>query len=558
MKITLKDFGAASIPVTYRDILEELRVKAGVKPKSEPESESRRGISEADSVYHDTLPFPYGFDPKALADLFFLDPTHHACCVLKARALGASNWRVVRRDGRPAKPPKALLRYLEEVFPEGLEAIVYPVALDFEAVGNGYIEVVRTLDARFRRSPARVAGLVHVPAFTVRRLVPGHRTGCSFVQIYNTLKIFFREFGELEPQSLDDPPQTHVTELVHIKNHIPTSAWYGLPDIVAALPAVAGAQTGQDYLSTYLSAKGIPSYFLFLKGGDAYLDKLDEATLNRYYNEALEVGAGKIVAMATPEGIDVQLERVSLHASLPDTIQYVREARYHIARVHNVPPAIINLIEDRTSSATEAIVQAEQFKQLVVRPRQRMWENILYRALFAGHPEWRNWKIEFREIDFQDIVRRMQADTGYLRSGVYTINEVRASQGLPPVEGGERPIILAGGEPTPLDLFSVPEAKQAEEGWILQSLLLSKERFETLEEARQWAEEHGYETDVLFETSQYWRFRQIPPQTCEEETFRTVEIEEGVKGIYCVPRVPQKHGTRLFAWLKRGQRDEAC
>ncbi len=66
-----------------------------------------------------------------------------------------------------------------------------------------------------------------------------------------------------------------------------------------------------------------------------------------------------------------------------------------------------------------------------------------------------------------------------------------------------------------------------------QSVVLSKERFETLEEARDWIVEHDYKTSHggkgPDETANTWRFRQRDPGDFIEGSFRTLEVDDGVQ-----------------------------
>lgn len=73
------------------------------------------------------------------------------------------------------------------------------------------------------------------------------------------------------------------------------------------------------------------------------------------------------------------------------------------------------------------------------------------------------------------------------------------------------------------------------DGTVVQTLILSKERFETREEALNWARDNDFKTDKLDETEDSWRIRQLDPSVCREETFRTIPLTEGVQAVICQP-----------------------
>lgn len=425
-------------------------------PPSVMSGESEKAIQQSEELLTTPIRFPYGLNPSQLSELLYVEPTHRACCMLKARALMTNSYNFVHVDGRPDPPPDSLRRFFHQLFPSGPEQIIYPCALDFEAVGNAYIEIVRKADERFVGGEGRIGRLVHVPAFTVRRLPAGHPTGCQYVQEYGEQKVYFREFGVPEPRSLPKYNQPRVNELIHVKNiggQSHSNYWYGLPDIVAALPALLGIQRAMEYISGYLAAKGAPNYFLFLRGAGADESVVDQATLNRYFNEALERGPGRVVVMSLPPDVEDNLRPLSLEANPMEVVRFIHECRDQIARAHGVPLRLLSILEAGQLGGTgEAQAQLEYFKQFVIRPRQNLWAGILYETIVANNPNWADWRIRFGELSIEDTLRTAQADTLRVRFGVQTINEVRAANGYPPVEGGDRAVIIAGGGiPLPID-----------------------------------------------------------------------------------------------------------
>lgn len=548
-KIPLLHFGPENKIKSASELLEEL-----LAFKAEIASQSERAVAEAERGTSTYIPFPFGLDPGQLAELLYVDATHRACCVLKARAILASEWRVVRRDGRVEEPPEALIRRIHEVFPDGLDEVIYPAALDYEAVGNAYLEVIRKPDARYPPGLGPVARVVHVPAFSVRRLPPDHPSGCAYVQIYRGEEVYFREFGQPEPVRLKD--QGPVTEILHIRNLGGLSRnnyWYGIPDIVAALPALYGYRKAQEFLNAHLAARGVPNYLLILTGAGTSPDALDYPTINRYYNEALEKGPGRIVIIPTPPSVEAQLQPLSLGYNPRDVIEYMHECRDTIARVHGIPLRLLSILEaGQLGSTGEAQAQLEFFKRYVVRPRQLLWANVLNRLIFQQNESWKDWTIEFGEVTLEDALRIAQADAFAVRFGFMTPNEARIKRGLAPVPGGDEIILLAGGEPIRLrdvvgatpeeeaEALEEAEAKASRPGLRIQSLLFDKEVFPSEESALRWAEEHGFMGVLVDSPGRYWRVRVMDPATCTRRSFRIIDLRPGVRAIVCRPMVPLK------------------
>lgn len=519
--------GAGAPTVKSADqILDELSFKA------QP-GQANRVFEEAQEGQLTYIPFPFNLDPSELAALFHADATHHACCTLKARAILANEWRFVRKDNVPDKPPDELVARVREIFPDGIDAVLYPAALDYEVLGNAYLEVIRQPGTRL----GRVVRVTHVPAFSVRRLPPDHPSGCAYVQIYNGLEVYFREYGQAEPLRL--PGQGLVTELIHVRNTGGLSAytyWYGIPDIVSALRAVYGLRKALDYLVGHLAAKGVPNYLLILEGAGSSPNQIDFPTINRFFNEALEKGPGKIVVIPTPPSIEARLEPLTLGVSTRETIEFIHECRDQIARAHGVPLRLISILEaGQLGSTGEAQAQLELFKRYIVRPRQAIWEGIVTSLITSGEEGWEDWQIRFGEIMLEDVLKQVQADTLAIRHAVMSPNEARLRHGLPPVPGGDELLLLWGGEPIPLRAVAgSPSTKGARPATplVVQSLLFSKEEF-TAEEALSWAERHGLSGTLVESPGDYWRVRVRDPAVCQEDSFRTVDFGKGIRAILC-------------------------
>ena len=78
-----------------------------------------------------------------------------------------------------------------------------------------------------------------------------------------------------------------------------------------------------------------------------------------------------------------------------------------------------------------------------------------------------------------------------------------------------------------------------------QSVICSKDQFESAAAARKWVSEHGFITDKTDETQTSFRFRQFPPSECEEGSFRNHEVDDGVSLVLC-QRKSQEDKTPLL------------
>jgi len=66
---------------------------------------------------------------------------------------------------------------------------------------------------------------------------------------------------------------------------------------------------------------------------------------------------------------------------------------------------------------------------------------------------------------------------------------------------------------------------------VVQTLIFSKEVFETAESAKDWAKERDYKSDKVDETEDSWRLRQRDPGDFDPESFRTITLTKGVQAV---------------------------
>jgi len=66
-----------------------------------------------------------------------------------------------------------------------------------------------------------------------------------------------------------------------------------------------------------------------------------------------------------------------------------------------------------------------------------------------------------------------------------------------------------------------------------QTFILSKERFDTIEKARQWMTDNDQPIDKVDETETSFRFRQFDPEKCTIGSFRIINISDGVQAGIC-------------------------
>jgi phage head maturation protease len=92
---------------------------------------------------------------------------------------------------------------------------------------------------------------------------------------------------------------------------------------------------------------------------------------------------------------------------------------------------------------------------------------------------------------------------------------------------------------------AIDETGQAEvKAWVekqrenteVQTIICSKEKFASMEEAATWCKSHDFKADKADETETSYRFRQMEPGSCQQDSFRTIDMMDGVEAVICRPK----------------------
>lgn len=312
----------------------------------------------------------------------------------------------------------------EDAFAETLSK----VWKDYEATGNGYIEIGRS------EATGEIGFIGHVPATTIR--VRRQRDG--FVQIISNKAVFFRNFGkdDANPISNDQNPN----ELIHIKKYAPSSTYYGVPDIVAATQAVAGNDFAAKFNLDYFENKAVPRHVIILKGATI------NPTLAKNILEFFETGLkGKnhrslfIPLPADQDGKKVELKIEPVEAGVQDSSfnNYRKSNLGEILMAHRVPISKVGLAEG--VSLAVARDADKTFKEQVCQPEQKILEKKLNKVI----KELTDMLVlKLNELTLTDENTQSQIDERRIKTGVDTPNEQRAVRGKPGLPGGDKALDL--------------------------------------------------------------------------------------------------------------------
>jgi len=302
------------------------------------------------------------------------------------------------------------------------------VYTDVQATGNGYIEVGRTVNGE-------IGYIGHIPATTirVRRLRDG------FVQVIGNKVVYFRNFGATNqnPLTIDNRPN----EIIHIKEYSPLNTFYGVPDIIAAMPSLVGDQLASQYNIDYFQNKAVPRYIITLKG--AKLSAEAEDKMFRFLQTGLKSQSHRTLYIPLPADQDnskVEFNMEPIENGIQDGSfkEYRKQNRDDILIAHQVP--ISKLGGSDSGAIAAALAQDRTFKEQVARPAQKYLEKSINKII---KEKTDILELKFNELTLTDEIAQSQIIERYVKTQVITPNEAREMLDMPQRSDGDEPFVMS-------------------------------------------------------------------------------------------------------------------
>ena len=416
-----------------QDVLDRYGVKSADNPSK------RIRPDEFESTYSvDKLIEPL-YNMDQLARALELNTYHYRCCKVKARDTAGLGWDLVSSVENPSEAHKELISDFITGMDVPLSNMLDKVMNDFEALGNGAIEVVRD----GYRSDANPVLLHHIPAHTMRV----HKSGNKYCQIRRSTKRWFADINhdkdvhedtgaEYEQGTLSSDKL--ATEIIWITNYTPRSDFYGIPDIIPALGAVHGDIGRRNYNISFFDNYGIPAYAVLITGN--YEDEMEvidgvetgrtelESAIEEHFNE-LAKNPHSTLIMSIPtqdrEGeVEVEFKSLSIDVKEASFRLYRQDNRDEVLAAHGVPPYRAGVAETGSLGGSTAQESTEIYKRSIIEPRQEILENLINKHILWNSFEAHDWEFKFAGIDTSDEAHDSEILTSIFKMGGATPNEI--------------------------------------------------------------------------------------------------------------------------------------
>jgi len=307
------------------------------------------------------------------------------------------------------------------------------VYTDVESTGNGYLEIGRTVNGD-------IGYVGHIPSTTirVRRLRDG------YMQIIAQKIVYFRNFGATNPNPVTEDPRPN--EIIHIKEYSPLNTFYGIPDIIAALPSLIGDQLASQYNIDYFENKAVPRYVVTLKG--AKLSGEAEDKMFRFLQTGLKAQSHRTLYIPLPGDTDqnkVEFKMEPIENGIQDGSfkEYRKQNRDDILVAQQVP--ISKLGGTDSAAIAASIAQDRTFKEQVSRPAQGHLNKVINKIIKEKTDVL---ELKFNELTLTDEITQSQILERYVKTQVMMPNEAREAIGLPQHPDGDTPFEMSSRQAT--------------------------------------------------------------------------------------------------------------
>lgn len=379
----------------------------------------------------DCAPPPYNM--AYLTQLYEISPTHASAVDARVDNVVGLGWYLdysektkrdretiaanekerIQFDGVLDKEKARLKTEIAKMFGnDEIEEVLNAVVTDAYTTGNGYFEIGRTVEGK-------IGYIGHIPSKDLR--VRNKKDG--FVQYVDGNPIFFRNFGDTskaDPFGNDRRPN----EIIHYKVYSPTNQYYGVPEVVSVVDAIAGIQYATKYNLEYFENKAVPRYIIKLK--NVQINSQQQAKLMKFFETTTRQTSHRslMVPIVGGDKSDISFEAVETGKQEASFADYIDMNMMLILSRHRISKSYLGISDGQGLSSSRDADKI--FKDSVTGPQQRILEKKLGRPMSElSH----RFVFKLAEYSLTDEKTQSEIDERYLRMGVFLPDEVRSQLG---------------------------------------------------------------------------------------------------------------------------------
>lgn len=399
-----------------------------------------KASAQRDTANSDEVPHPHSekFGDMILHwnDLRAANSYHARCIRSKVACTVGLGLEMLEGDQKKLLERMSLVNDYGESFLE----VMQRVGLDFEATGNGYMEVVTD----GKGDPAE---FYYMPSTrtTARKLQRGLPRTWYYLQ----------DSGERTSFEIYNPKTAKARRsyVLHFAQPSTGSRYYGTPDWEGCTPDIELAHYAKLYNRQFFINSGVPDVAIIVENGR--LDKKTEQVVADFFRANFQGVMNSHRALYLPvEGEDANVRIEPVGGSMKDRDMSFKElsdkTRDGILSAHGVPPRLAGVVASgQLGGGGEVGGQFKLYKELVIDPRQEIFETKL-RPVFAAMGLG---EVQFKDMDVSIQEARSTLYPALVAANIITDDEAREEMGYAPFSDGQRERM----NPTPPEPEKTPE-----------------------------------------------------------------------------------------------------
>lgn len=233
-------------------------------------------------------------------------------------------------------------------------------------------------------------------------------------------------------------------EILHFKNVSLDGGYTGVSTITFAAQTLGIAATASKETLTRFATggkiKGIYHNDYSLKGWGDYQDDQIEANANKIQSD---LDSGQDIIAVKGDG---KLDQLSLSSVDMQFLENIKFTVTEIARFFNVPKS--KLFDDSNANYKSSEMATVEFYTDCLSPILAMIENEFNAKLIPiGSQADYKFKFDLSKLYTTDLTTKANWQTKQLSNGLQTVNDLRRSEDLPPVDGGDEVFISCNVAP---------------------------------------------------------------------------------------------------------------
>ena len=320
----------------------------------------------------------------------------------------------------------------QEIFVE----IATKMVVDWGSVGMMAAEISRAADGK-------VDSMFHIPAYSLRV----HHTKNKYCQFRKNKKRWFKRFGYEPNVDMEtgveggDYGDLNANEALFYVNYFPQNDYYGAPNILPAIGAVAGFISSREYNLSFFENYGIPAAVVTL-GGD-WEENSAKQISDFIDTEVKRSGnAHKTIVMELPDGGELKWEPLVVEVKEGSFKIYMKDLRDEILVAYKMPPYRVGITETGSLGGNIAGESTKIYNQSVVQPLKNVLARLFNESVIKDGLGIENTIIRFKKLDTRDMDSMIKRWKELFGMGAINVNYMLEQLSLESVTHGDDYYIL--------------------------------------------------------------------------------------------------------------------